>query len=889
MKRAGLLVVLLFSLRDAAADEIMFERHVRPIFKANCFHCHGEESELEGKLDLRLVRTMMAGGDSGAAITPGNAAESLLVEKIASGDMPPGKKKLTADQLAVIRRWIEQGAKTSRPEPAAVSESEITAEERSFWSFQPVRRAPVPQVKNSALVSTPIDAFLLQRLEAEQLSYSPPADLVTLCRRVYFDLIGLPPTPEQVTEFVQQCAASSREGESGRAGEGAKAYEALVDKLLNSPHYGERWGRHWLDIAGYADSDGYSDQDYERPYAYKYRDYVIRAFNDDKPFDVFIQEQLAGDELVPQPYSNLSAQDIDRLVATGFLRMGPDGTADKMVDPKLARNEVMAETIKIVSTSLLGLSVGCAQCHNHRYDPISHVDYHRIRAMFEPAYDWQAWRLPQERLVSLWDDEARRQAAAVDMELAKLAEARDVEMRRQLAPLLEKEIAALPANVREEVGAQVREAILHNPKNKTDVQSALLRKYPKLKVTDATLRRSDPTRFQQELKAYEADVAKIKVNRPADDYAHALTEIPGHLPTTYLFKRGDFNQRGEVVAPGELAVLTHDDRQPVPTKDPQLSTSGRRLAYAKHLTDGRHPLTARVWVNRVWHHHFGRGIVATPSEFGAQGERPSHPELLDWLADEFVQGQWQVKRLHKLILMSTAFRQSARRTPQLDTIDEENRLLGRMNVRRLDAETIRDSVLAVSGKLNDTMFGAPLPVAPNDVGQVVIGVSAGGRDGRVNGLKGNEGNRRSVYVQARRTLPLAMLEAFDAPTMVPNCEIRNNSTVTPQSLLLMNNDFVVEQSEMFAERVARESDNSPESQVRRAWELALGREPTDKQVARAVAFLEEQKQHFLERLADKSVKPVTDKPARFANFPARQALANFCQFLISNNAFLYVD
>jgi len=855
---------------SADASTTTFETHVRPILKAHCFQCHGEESELQGNLDLRLVRLMATGGDSGPALTPGKSDDSLLVARIASGEMPPGKTRLSADDTATIRRWIEQGAKTARPEPQSVAQAEFTEEERNFWSFQPVRRPATPQVRHAAQVSTPIDAFLLERLEQVRLGFSPAADRTTLVRRAYLDLWGLPPTPEQVDAFVADVRPD--------------AWERLIDVLLASPHYGERWGRHWLDVAGYADSDGYGDKDIERPHAYRYRDYVIRSFNDDKPFDVFVQEQLAGDELAAQPLDEPSEADVDRLVATGFLRMCPDGTGDAEVDQAVARQEVIAETIKIVSTSLLGLSVGCAQCHSHRFDPITHVDYYRLRALFEPAYDAAAWRTPSERLVSLWNAEERRRAGAIDKKLAELAVERDRSIRRQLAPLLEEKLAALPAAVRESIGQEARAAVLERPAltPASDAQKALFKKYPSLKLSESDVRRKNSQKFAEELKAYEARVAEIKAEGPAPNLAHALTEVPGRVPTTHLFLRGDFNQPAQEVKPGELSILTPDARTSVPVDDPKLPTSGRRLAYARHLTDGRHPLTARVLVNRIWLHHFGRGIVATPADFGAQGEPPTHPKLLDWLADELVRNGWRIKPLHKLIMTSTAYRQSALRTERLDRIDPENHLLGRASVRRLDAETIRDSILTVAGTLNETMYGPPLPVAPDGVGQVVIGVKVASRDGRVNKLKGNDGNRRSIYVQARRSMPLAMLEAFDAPTMSPNCETRSTSTVAPQSLLLMNNDFIVEQSERFAERVIGDAGDDAEARIRRAWRLALSTEPTESQQVRAARFLAEQETRF-------AARPREDARARFAEDAAGQALASFCQFLISTNAFLYVD
>ncbi len=351
------------SLAANAADdaaEPQFEKDIRPILKAHCWQCHGEEEELKGSMDARLVRLLLKGGESGPAIVPGDHSGSFLYQRIAAAEMPPGKRKLSPEELAVIARWIDAGAATARPEPETLAAGDtFTEEERQHWSFQPIIRPPIPIVTGRELVRTPIDAFLLAKLEAQGLSFSPEADRETLIRRGTFDLIGLPPTPEAIDRFV--------------ADPSPEAWPSLVDELLNSAAYGERWARHWLDVAGYADSDGYNEQDVERKWAWKYRDYVIRSLNADKPWNQFLVEQLAGDELLTPPYQDLTSEQTDQLIATGFLRMCPDGTAGA-TDQNVARNDVIAETIKVASTSLLGLTVGCAQCHAHRYDPIAQAD-----------------------------------------------------------------------------------------------------------------------------------------------------------------------------------------------------------------------------------------------------------------------------------------------------------------------------------------------------------------------------------------------------------------------------------------------------------------------------------------------------------------------------------
>jgi mono/diheme cytochrome c family protein len=865
------------SARGEADAPLVFERDVRPLLKAHCWHCHGEEAEPEGGFDARLARLVIAGGDSGPAVVPGDAEGSLLHRRIAAGEMPPGPVKVSADELRTIARWIAEGARTARPEPEFLAPGDIsTAEDRAHWAFQPVVRPAVPDVPTEAEVRTPIDAFLWTTLRERGLDgFAPEADRATLVRRLSFDLTGLPPTPDEIAAFV--------------ADDSSDAHERLVERLLASPAYGERWGRHWLDVAGYADSDGYAAKDTERPWSWKYRDWVIDAFRRDMPFDAFLVEQLAGDELVPRPWENLTAEQAARLVATGFLRMAPDGTTDPASDQSLARNDKLAETIKIVSTALVGLSVGCAQCHAHRYDPISHADYHRLRAIFEPAYDWKAWRAAPERLVSQWAAETRAEAAKIDAELAEVTAARTAALDRIVAETFERELARLPADVQPTARA-VRET---PEKDRTAEQRALVKQYPFLNVNRGTVYLYLSDRLTGFTKEWDTKEQEVKARRPAEDWIDCLSEVPGHVPETKLFARGDHNQPRETVPPGELAILDRGDAA-IPHDDPAVETTGRRLAYARHLTSGRHPLVARVLVNRFWMLHFGRGLVATPADFGVQGERPSHPELLDWLADEFVKSGWSLGHVHRLILRSRAYRQTSIRTGALDAIDPDNRLLGRMSVRRLEAEVVRDALLAASGELVAKRGGPPVPVAFDEVGQIVVGADNRDSAGRPKGALGSLGEeefRRSVYVQVRRSMPLGILETFDMPDLAPNCEQRKSSTVAPQSLLMLNGPFVVARSRAMAERVVRETGDDPARQVARAWLLATGRPATTEETLSALAMLDAQALTLLAAPApppvDAALAPSADPAAVAAARSA--ALATLCQALVSSNRFLYVD
>ncbi|MDA0834995.1 MAG: PSD1 and planctomycete cytochrome C domain-containing protein [Planctomycetota bacterium] len=862
----GFLSVFTASAVVAADQPLQFETDVRPILKAHCFHCHGDEEEHEANLDLRLVRFMLAGGDSGAALVAGQSASSLLAERILSGEMPPGDIKLSDQERQTILKWIDDGANTIRPEPETLSsDSPWTEEERNFWAFKPVQRPSVPVVHHPETVGNPIDAFLLAKLEEQNLAFSPAAERETLIRRVYFDLIGLPPSPERVAAFVND--------------DSPDAYERLVDELLDSPVHGERWGRHWLDVAGYADSDGYTEKDNPRLWAYRYRDYVIRAFNDNKPYNEFIIEQLAGDELLAPPYKDLTPEQAEKLIATGFLRMAPDGTADGGVDQDVARNDVIAESLKIVTSSLIGMTVGCAQCHQHRYDPIAQEDYYRIRAIFEPAYDWKNWRVPNGRLVSLWSPADFEQDAKVDAEVKEVSDRRSKELDDIVTEIFNNEVAKLDESLRELAKA----ARAADADKRTPEQLQILKDHPSLNVDRGSAYLYEPKKLNEFNKQFDDLMKETQAKRPALDYVACLTEVPNQVTPTHFFYRGDLKQPRQEISPGDLSVLDWLAAD-IPANNAELPTTGRRLAWANHLVNGQHPLTARVFVNRLWMHHFGRGIVSTPADFGFLGERPTHPELLDWLADEFVRSGWNIKAMHRLMVTSTAYRQSSYRTDALQEADPDNKLLGRMSVRRLEAEIIRDAALSVSGNLTAKLYGPSIGVAPDDVGQVVLG--SGMRDG--NGILigtaaalGREQFRRTVYIQERRSMPLGVLEPFDLPNVAPNCDRRTPSTAAPQALLMMNNDVVLKQAEQFAQRVTVDAGDDRTAQITRAWQLAFSRSPTPSELTQSLEFLAAQEQDF-----SALPPPEKDKPAPQ---PALMALSTLCQALLCSNQFLYVE
>lgn len=856
----------------ADADQIVFETDVRPILKANCFHCHGEGEKLQSGLDLRLRRLMVKGGETGPAIVPGKPEESLLLTYLREGEMPPAEieKRVTASEIAMIERWISSGANTAGAEPEQVEAGFfMTDQERNFWSFQPLVRHLPPAVKQTQRVRTPIDQFVLARLEEKGFGFAPDADRQTLVRRLYLDMTGLPPSVDEVDSFLANTAPD--------------AYNQLVDRLLASPRYGERWGRHWLDGAGYADSEGATDADVVRKDAYKYRDYVIQAMNRDLPFDEFVREQLAGDEMVSPPYKELDEVSIRRLTATGFLRMAPDGTGS---DNKPShRNQVMADTLKIVSTSLLGLTVGCAQCHNHRYDPISQADYYRLRAIFEPTLNWQDWRTPPQRRISLYTDQDRKQAAEIEVKAKAVEVERTKKQDVYIEQTFQRELAKLPEALRQ----PIIEARKVAADKQTDEQKQLLKDNPTVNVTAGSLYLYDK-KAADDLATFVKKAKEVRDTKPVEQFLRAAWEPTGkELPITHLFHRGDCEQPKQALEPAELGVLRKDRSVSIAPKNPDLASSGRRLAYANWLTSGEHPLLARVMVNRVWKHHMGRGIVETSGDFGFLGTRPTHPELLDWLATELTQQGWSLKQLHKLIVTSTVYRQASLRNAELDAVDRENRFYGHMSIQRLDAEALRDTLLAVSGMLNGETYGEAVPVMADRTGQWVIGMENlnAGRPGAVLPMHGKE-FRRSIYVQVRRSRPLAVLDTFDLPRMDPNCTGRASSTVAPQALMLMNSDFVISQAKYFAQRLQKEAPDDLTAQVALAWKLAFAQSAPDTEVATAVQFIQQQQEQFQQQKTATKKDPKAD-PAAEKAAQELSALTSFCQALLSSNQFLYVE
>ena len=846
-------------------SKVLFETHVAPILEANCFKCHGATKQ-EGGLDLRRRRAIFKGGDGGAAIVDGKPDESLLIEKIEKGEMPPPKEgKLDAAELALIRRWIAGGsllANVNEPvDEVTEAVSRVTDEDRKFWSFQPPRRPDVPIVKNADRMRTPIDAFLLARLEEKGLSFNPDADKGTLLRRLCIDLLGLPPTLEQLDEFL--------------ADNEPNAYERLVDRLLKSPHYGERWARHWLDIAGYADSDGYLAADRLRPEAWRYRDYVIQALNDDLPYDRFMTEQLAGDELSDWRRADELTPEMQRqLTATGFLRTASDPTYPGYIEPNEV-HQVMADTMQIVSSAFLGLTVHCARCHSHKFDPISQRDYYSLQTILLPALDPARWQPSEVRGIPLATEAQQARIATmnqkVDARIAELnAAINDMTTTHRRKLLREKlgveRVTKLDEAKLDTVALDKLIIAVFTPVDKRNAEqkTLVMQHASDLVLTDIDL----VTRFPE----YKPDLDKLSAAVSAEQalkrtmtLVRGLTDVDDKPAVGRVLVRGEHTKPGAEVSPSFPEVLIPAGQRF--ESQSAYKTTGRRLALARWLTAPTHPLTARVQVNRIWRDHMGRGLVPTVANFGRSGAKPTHPELLDWLATEFIRLGWSQKQLHRLIVTSTVYRQTAANDNTKTAADPENVLLGAWQPRRVEGEVLRDSTLMVANKLNLKMFGKPSAVLPQGDGSVITG------DDR-------EGNRRSIYLIVRRSQHLTMLDLFDTPMMEINCTERNSSTVPLQALAMLHGSFAERSALALADQVLKAATDEA-SRLRFAYRLLFTREPKPTEAAAITEFLAAAAN---DQLGTKA--PTVSEDERTAAHKA--AWAQAALVLLNSNEFLYV-
>lgn len=810
------------SLPAAAQRSVDFKKDIYPILSKRCFSCHQGVGASSGhRLDLRAE---LVGESNGRPLVyVGDSGKSKLIQMVAglvpNKVMPARGERLSAEQVGLLRAWIDQGLKwDDRLLPP------LTAEVR-HWSFQPVKRPALPTIRNSAWVRTPVDRFIAAPHEARGVTPAAEASRQVLVRRLALDLTGLPPTPEEVEAALND--------------KSPQWYEKLVERLLASPHYGERWGRHWLDLARWADTEGY-ESDHLRPYAWRYRDYVVKSFNDDKPYDRFLREQIAGDEL--EPYAD------EHLVATGFLASARLSSNEE--DKARQRNDVLVDIVNATASTVLGLTMNCAQCHSHKFDPISARDYYRFQGFFVKG-------MPNN--LALKDPEGWRL-----YEAAKPSEYEPAQKLKQT--IYESVRGRLGTEARKKLSSDQLMALDTPEDRRTPEQQKLAREADlKFQFTNGQVERAIPDedkKLYEELKKKIETLEKRMPDKPqtfgfyspvTSPNAVAVLPMKGFYPPPYdpqelarakshLLVQGDVQRRGADVDVGWPEVFGAVPRVAVARRP--------RSTLVDWLVSADHPLTARVWVNRVWQYHFGRGLVATSSDFGVRGAPPTHPDLLDWLAAELMNPadgpKWSTKHLHRLMVLSATYRQAAASNDRNKEIDPDNLTWWRWTPRRLEVEAIRDSLLAVSGELDRKLGGPSL-------------------------ADENKSVRRGLYLLQRRQRGPMVQELFDGPTAAAeSCPKRNVSTVPLQALYLLNNEFALGRAKALAQRVVEQSGGERARQIDVAFRQTLGRTPDEVERSAALKFF----------ATSSATGPETAPPV---------ALVHFCQALLNLNEFLYLE
>ena len=872
--------VVILPIPILAQEPVSFSRDVAPILAQNCTTCHGSTQQMSS-LDLSTRAGALKGGQkNGPSIVPGNSSKSPLYLRLTGQQQPamPLGGKLRPEAIATIQKWLDSGASWDAavsPAPPAASnapgsERHYTAEQRNWWAFRKPVRTNLPKVAQARWSANPIDAFVKKALEDKGLEPAPKADRRTLIRRAYLDLLGLLPPVEEVDTFVNDPSPD--------------AWPQLIDRLLASPHYGERWGRHWLDVARYADSWGHIHDD-DNPNAWRYRDYVIQSFNKDKPYDRFIIEQLAGDEVADVTY--------DTLIATSFHRIGPRVLFREKQNPHY-RYEYLNDMIATTSRAFLGLTVNCARCHDHKFDPISQLDYYRMMAVFFPFVDYDFPLAPPDEIARY-----NAKKGEIDARIKTLT----AQIRRIEEPYIEaafqKRLATYPQDVQiavrkpedqrtpgekllaaqmlstrgGEEGKRVQ-VVVTGPD--VDARAGLQQQVRELRAQlppplplAAGIRDGD-YRFTPDGPG-DAPLPGTTANRIKADFKGSYVPEPGqpYNPPPLYYPAMVEPANGKLIQPGFLSVLTGggDARIAPPANGTQ--SSGRRLALAEWIASPDNPLTARVMVNRIWDHHFGRGIVTSPSNFGRMGSLPSHPELLDWLAVEFMANGWSMKHIHRLIMTSEAYQMDSAFFRSVDAEkDPENVYLWRYPIHRVEGEIIRDIILSASGQLNLQAGGPPFFPAIPPAARVEAA-----RVGKWILTKEEPATwRRSVYSYWKRARKAPMFEVFDEPDSMNSCERRSTTTVPTQALTLLNDEFSLLQSQYFAKRVRDAAGNTPSAEIQSAYRIALSRPPTEIELKGGLEFLEK-------RRADRAPKPDA----------GQLALTDLCNVILNLNEFVYVQ
>ncbi len=794
---------------QAAAQDTgaYFEEHIRPLLAAKCAECHGTSNSANNlRVDSRAA--FIAGGDGGPVVVPGDVDNSLLMRTV-RGETPasPPEHLLPQDEVDALARWVADGAIwPEHPLPIRGATETISEQDRAWWAFRPLTKPALPTITNDAASINPVDRFIFRRLAERGMTPAPRATQEELVRRVYFDVLGLPPTPDEITAFVDDPSPN--------------AWENLVDRLLDDPRYGEHWARFWLDLVRYAESDGWNKDSY-RPNLWRYRDYVVNAFNHDKPYPQFVREQLAGDEI--------EDDNPEHLIATGFLRLGIYEYNQR--DAKGQWNDIMNEMTDVAGDVFLGLSMSCSRCHDHKFDPIPQSDYFSLRAFFEPI---------------VWRDDV---PAATEAQQAQWRSQQAV--WEETAPLLHAAIDALCApyykrkwdSTVDKFPLDIQACFYKPQEERTSWEHQMAYLVSRQFYEEGTpALNAMSKRDKEKLAALEKRLAKFdKLKPPPLPQAMSVTDFDG-TPSPTVPPGGD---AGDAVAPSFLSVLSTDapgedlERPGIP------DSTGRRTALAEWIGRPDNPVTTRVFVNRIWQQHFGRGIATTPNDFGRMGQPPTHPELLDWLTATFVENGWSMKHLHKLILMSSTWQQSATH-PSADEYqlkDPGDNLYWRAPVRRLSAEQLRDAMLLASGEL-DLKLGGPSVKADTP--------------------------RRALYVRSLRNSPDEFLHAFDRANGLTSVAVRDNTTTPTQALLMLNNNYVLGRSAALAERLLARESATPWDLLSDAFRLTWGRAPTTNELAKAEAF----------------VIPVPEPESPVLD---EKRLTDFCHVLFNSNEFMYLD
>ena len=860
----ALILFATFATPGLSAEEKLkgrefFEKTIRPVLVKKCYSCHSSKAkEVKGNLLLDTRSGIRKGGDTGYAIIPGDVKESLLIEAIRRDEenvsaMPP-KEALPEEVIADFIKWVKMGAPDPRDGKVAVSNTIEFEQARRFWAFQLPKKQPVPDVKNTAWPQSDIDRFVLAKLEAQGLAPTGDVDRIGLIRRITFDLIGLPPTPQEVDGFVNDNSSN--------------AFEKVVNRLLSSPLFGERWGRHWLDVARYAESTG-KERNYTYPHAWRYRDYVIDSFNKDKPYDRFVQEQIAGDLLSTQRDSPR----IEMLIATGFLTLGPKSLNER--NQLKFEMDVVDDQIDTTGRAFLGLTVGCARCHDHKFDPIPTSDYYALAGIFRST-DTLAGVAPGKRaqnggnLVSLLGDKRSGEAEqhsktmkALQARLSKTQKALKTlqanrNRNRKNTPKSNKKATKNNDETDDRVPNR-KPVAAEKPRNPNSKKFVNNRRKKNLKNNRQQANKKVAA-MRARAKQLQTEIAKLKKHAPPPP-EKAMGVREGKQPAdSQIFIRGDVDNLGERIPRGYVTVIT-------PNTAPKIAKShSGRLELARWLTSRDNPLTARVMVNRIWQHLFGTGIVSTVDNFGSLGEKPSHPELLDYLSVRFMEKGWSVKTMIRMMVRSRVYQLDTAHIEANYAVDPANRLLWRMSHRRLDAEAIRDAILSVSGQLDlKPLEGSPVTAA---------GSKEIGRQLNADSIQ-MDGNHRSVYLPVLRGAMPTILKVFDVadPSLVVGR--RDVTTAAPQALFMMNSPFVMEQSDHAARRLLSHEELDDEGRVELAYKLALGRSPSEAETERVLQFIKGYRQN-VEEVSKRDMNASLD------------AWSSFCQTLFACAEFRYV-